>query len=432
MFNLIRAIQLMLVVLASVAFQPITVHAQHLFAQKLDDCNTTAFCLDCGEPKATCDTASFNQIADKINRRYNLKGASGAVMFQVLVDSLGHGCTLSYTDPGKSPLSQEIIAGLNACKWFPALEKGKPTTSSINILFKVANDHINGSIQRVDNESLNANMSNPGEVKIYNNSYRYTNKDLPSYQFEIWQKKNSALPQDMSQHSVVRNDEDVWYATLDGLARFQNGVFRPVNESNSPFKSNQDINAMALDKDGNVWLSTMNGMYKFDGTTFAKQDPAQIGVKSAYHIIPTDSGELLLCDDKGLFIYKAGKYKTINQANEALLPSNRVYYAYQDSQHRLWIGTFSGSIMIDNQHKVTAFNRSETPLKVSVSLALLKTKMAMSTSVYMIIHLAKSGTALVKELLNWIEMANGHITTITTRAFRPIRSTLFTMTTLKS
>jgi hypothetical protein len=118
-------------------------------------------------------------------------------MFQVLVDSLGHGCTLSYTDPGKSPLSQEIIAGLNACKWFPALEKGKPTTSSINILFKVANDHINGSIQRVDNESLNANMSNPGEVKIYNNSYRYTNKDLPSYQFEIWQKKNSALPQDM-------------------------------------------------------------------------------------------------------------------------------------------------------------------------------------------------------------------------------------------
>jgi hypothetical protein len=88
--------------------------------------------------------------------------------------------------------------------------------------------------------------------------------------------------------------------------------------------------------------------------------------------------------------------------------------------------------MIDNQHKVTAFNRSETPLKVSVSLALLKTKMAMSTSVYMIIHLAKSGTALVKELLNWIEMANGHITTITTRAFRPIRSTLFTMTTLKS
>ncbi len=359
---LIRTALLGVLTFGVIVTSSLIAHAQHLFPQKLEGCNTQMFCLDCGEPQARYDTASFNQIAEKINRNYNLKGASGAVIFQVLVDSVGHGCTLSYTDVSKSRLSQDIISGLNACKWLPAIDEGKPTTSSINVLFTLANDRIVGSIQRVDNKEFISNVSSAGEVKIYNTSYKYTNKNLPSYKFEVWQKSNSALPQDMSQNLAIRDDGDVWYATLGGLTRFKNEVFITLDKSNTPFEADESVHAMAIDKRKNVWISTDDAIYKFDGSTYEKLDSTKVGVNSVYDIIPTDDGELLLCDDKGLFIYNDGNYKTVSRANEPLLPSNRVYYAYRDTKKRLWIGTFSGSIMIDEKHHVTAFNKSQTPL----------------------------------------------------------------------
>ncbi|WP_342644940.1 two-component regulator propeller domain-containing protein [Mucilaginibacter sp. CSA2-8R] len=363
MLNLIRSFYLTLTVPFAVILQPFAVSAQHLFTQKLDNCKTDAFCLDCGSPKATYDSVSFNQIADKINSNYNLKGASGAVMFQVLVDSQGRGCTLSYSDPTKSKISQDIIDGLNACKWFPAMENGKPTTASINVMFRLANDRISGTIERVNQEEITANMSSRGEVKIYNTSYKYTNKNLPAYQFNVWQKENSALPQDMSQHVMVRNDDDIWYATLDGLTRFEHGVFKTFDKTNSPFTPNQTINAVAMDKANNIWIGAADAIFKFDGKTFEKLNTANVGIGGVYDIVPTAANEMLLCDDKGLVIYKEGKYEKIDKRAVSVMPSNRVNYAYRDKQSRLWIGTFSGSIMIDDQKKVTALNQSKTPLK---------------------------------------------------------------------
>src|SRR5437870_2859413 len=72
--------------------------AQNVFPVKLEGCNTSQFCLDCGDPKANYDQADFDKLVTTLNSKYKLKGISGKIGFQVLVDSLGKPCVLSHTD----------------------------------------------------------------------------------------------------------------------------------------------------------------------------------------------------------------------------------------------------------------------------------------------------------------------------------------------
>ncbi|MGN6542450.1 MAG: hypothetical protein ACTHKY_16700, partial [Ginsengibacter sp.] len=137
-------------------------NGQNLFPVKVEGCAVSAFCLDCGDPKATYDEDSFNQIIKAINTKYNFKGASGQIVLQVLIDSSGNGCVLSHSDASKNAVTLDLIQYLDHCKWKPAVEDSKPVASSINLAFKLNNDQLSGEIQRVDLEAFNDNMSNPG------------------------------------------------------------------------------------------------------------------------------------------------------------------------------------------------------------------------------------------------------------------------------
>jgi ligand-binding sensor domain-containing protein len=87
-------------------------------------------------------------------------------------------------------------------------------------------------------------------------------------------------------------------------------------------------------------------------------------VKGAYKIINNlKSGEVFFCTDKGLIINKDGKWSSLNKDNVKELPSNLVTFAQRDSKNRIWIGTFSGSVLIDENGKATSFNETKSVLK---------------------------------------------------------------------
>jgi hypothetical protein len=339
-------------------------YAQNLFPKMVDSCHAQnhSFCLDCGDTKAAYDSLTFAEISKKVAVDYNIKGAHGGIAFQVLVDSIGNGCVISHTDVKDNPITRDIVKSLNAGKWVPAKTGKKAEWSSIVVVFKFADGTVTGSIQRVDNEKMTANMRNPGKPTIYNKDYKYINPSLKSYDIKVWQKENSDLPNDMGQHCAVDKSNTVWYATFGGLVRFDGQHFTKLTAANSPLPDKQEVYQMAVDNSDNKWFSTVNAIYKFDNTKWEKYDSTRVGVKSVYNIVATNNNEILFCDDKGLFIYKDGKYEVINQQKVNELPSNRVDYAYRDKQNRLWIGTFSGSIMISPDGKVTSFNKSETPV----------------------------------------------------------------------
>jgi hypothetical protein len=338
------------------------VYGQNIFPQKVEGCNTAQFCLDCGEPKAVFDTESFKVLSDNLNSKYNFKGGKGKTSFQVLVDTLGTGCVLSHTDATSNKLTNDIIAFLNNCKWVPAKEQNRPVTSSINVFFEIKNDKLEGGIQRINIDEITENMKNPGTPEIYNKHYKYENLSLDKYEITVWQKGNSRLPNDMGRLSIVDKDDVVWVATYNGFARFDGNQFTRLNESNSPFKKDESLQAIGIDSRNNKWVYTSESIFKFDNTKWHKLDSIEIGVKDANNIIGHNNGEVLFCSDKGLLILKNNKQQFLNKANIKELPSNSIDFAYRDKKNRLWIGTFKGSIMVDASNKVTEFNKTSTPL----------------------------------------------------------------------
>ena len=107
-----------------------------------------------------------------------------------------------------------------------------------------------------------------------------------------------------------------------------------------------------------------NKTYVYKNVNWTKYDPTAIGIDGAYEIVNNQkSGEVFFCSDEGLTIYKDGKWTNLNNSKLKDLPSNRVTFAKRDSKNRIWIGTFSGTAMIDENNQVTNFENSNTVLK---------------------------------------------------------------------
>ncbi len=341
----------------------VKLQAQNVFPQKLEGCGLSRFCLDCGNPKATYDTASFMAMTDALNNKYHFNSGSGKTGFQVLVDSDGVACVISHTDATNSQITKKIIKELGDCKWIPALDHDKPVTASINVFFQVSNGELTGQIERVDIGAMSENMKTPGTPQVYNKSYTYTNPSLSSYEITVWQKENSNLPNDMGIMSAVDRDDIVWCSTYNGFAKLDGNSITAIDETNSPFSKKENIRAIGVDAENNKWVYGNKAIYKYDNATWQRYDSPAIGIKGAYNIVPTTLGEMLFCSDSGLLVYKNGKGELIDDKKIQQLPSNRILYAYRDKKQRLWIGTFGGTIMIDANNVVTDFNAGSTPIK---------------------------------------------------------------------
>lgn len=330
--------------------------AQNIFLQKVGNCVTTEFCIDCGNPKAGYDSVVFTSIVEHINHDYHLTG-SGRVLFQVLIDSLGNGCVLSHTDVSQSQLTKNLIGYLNACKWTPAIDDGKPVRSSVNVMFILANGKISGQIQRVDQKAFTLGMKSDGPPKVYNTTYKYTNPNLEHYEFKTWNKDNSKMKSNLSQHCLVDQNDILWYSTMGGTLKFDG---KNLNELDSLHNIEETVD-MGRDYSNNLWFSGKE-LYRYHNGDWMHYDSAKTGFKWATSITSNPSGEVLFATDNGLVIFKNDKWDIINKQKLKELPGNRVYFAYRDQRKRLWIGTFDGSIMIDGDGKVTTFNASATPL----------------------------------------------------------------------
>ena len=340
-------------------------NAQNLFPIKLENCKTDKFCLDCGDTKATYKEKDFEKLQERLNESLNLKGVSGAVKFQVLVDSKGKGCVLSYNDKSKSQISLRIIEELNNFnKWVPATTKNKKKKKvSINLIFTVKDNKISGKIERVDIEAFEKSFDKPNSPEIFNKNYTYKNENIKNYKMTVWNTKNSKLTDNSLDNISFDKDGLLWLVVDKGVQSFNGSEFINLEANNTNTKVTESYFAIGVDNNNTKWLDGLQSIYSHD-KTWNKHDINEIGIDGAYKIINNPkTEELFFCSDKGLTIFSKGKWKTINKEIVKELPSNRVYFAKKDSKNRIWIGTFSGSIMIDENGKATNFNETETVLK---------------------------------------------------------------------
>ena len=349
--------------LIGITFQ---VNAQNLFPVKLDNCSTDKFCLDCGDSKAGYDEQEFLKLQNNLNKELNLQGIKGAVKFQVLVDSKGRACVLSHTDKSNNPITLKIVEELNKFKkWTPALtERIKEEKSSINMIFTISENKIIGKVERVDMTSFKKSFDNAKSPEIFNKTYVYKNDNLKNYKITAWNTKNSNLPNNMNDNITIDKNGLIWLTIDEGLVTFDGKDFKNAEQNITDKGKFFSYYAIASDNNNVKWVYGTNNIYSFDNTKWTKYDPKEIGIDGAYEIVNNPkTSEVFFCSDEGLTIYKDGKWSNINKDKVKEFPSNRVTFAKRDSKNRIWIGTFNGTIMIDENGKATNFENTQTVLQ---------------------------------------------------------------------
>jgi len=353
------------ILILSTAFA-VNLNAQNLFPVKLDNCKTDKFCLDCGDVKAGYNEEDFLQLQNELQESLNLKGLKGAIKFQILVDSKGKACVLSHTDQSKNPITLKIIEKLNKLKnWSPAITAGKKEEkSSINLIFTINENKIKGNVERVDVKAFTKSFDRPANPEIFNKTYNYKNENLKNYKITSWNSKNSNLPNNMNDHIAIDKSGLIWLTADESLVTFDGKDFKNAEQNITDKGKFFSYYALASDNDNVKWVAATNNIYSFDNDKWTKYDPKEIGIDGAYEIINNPkTGEVFFCSDEGLTIFKNGQWSNINKSKIKEFPSDRVTFAKRDSKNRIWIGTFSGTVMIDENGKATNFENTSTVLK---------------------------------------------------------------------
>lgn len=343
-----------------------TLSAQNIFPVKLSNCKADQFCLDCGDTKATYDQKKFSDIIDNLNKSLNLQGIEGTVKFQVLVSKDGNACVLSHTDKSNNPISLKIIDELNQLdNWHPAVTNSKKEEkTSITLAFTIANNKLSGDIERVDIDDFKQSFDKPESPEIYNKNYTYKNENLKNYKMTVWNSKNSTLPNNMIDHISIANNGLIWMTVDEGLVTFNGKEFNNPAKGITPKDKYFQYYALATDNNNTTWIYAKDNIYSCNNAKWEKYDSTIIGISGANEIVNCSrSGEVFFSSSNGLVILKDNKWSKIDKRTLKQLPSNNISYANRDSKNRLWIGTYSGTVMIDNNGAITNFEKTSTILR---------------------------------------------------------------------
>lgn len=342
-------------------------HGQNLFSKKVEGCKVDMFCLDCGDIKANVNETDFAQLIAQLNTSKNLRGLSGKLMIQVLVDSVGKACVLSHTDDSELAITKEIVTALNSFEgWSPAVTKGKKEyRTSINMIFEIKNNTVTGRVDRVDMEAFKKSFDHPNDPEIFNKKYKYKNQNLGNYTFTVLNKKNSDIPDHWNDHISIDKNDNVYFSLDDGLAIYDGTNFKSIGQNRKDNGKPLSYSAIATDNNNVKWISSYEAIYTYDNGNWTRFDSSIAGTDGAYGFVNNAAtSELFICASEGLFIIdKNNKWNKIDTSVIKELPENGVYFAKRDSKGNLWIGTFKGTIMQDTKGKITEFNKGNTPVK---------------------------------------------------------------------
>jgi signal transduction histidine kinase/ligand-binding sensor domain-containing protein/CheY-like chemotaxis protein len=172
--------------------------------------------------------------------------------------------------------------------------------------------------------------------------------------------------QGLSQSNVICSLQDsrgfMWFGTREGLNKYNGYTFTVYkNETgNDKSLSNNLINAIVEDAEGNLWIATWGGgLDRFDRKTeqftHFRHNPADPRSLSSNLVLSllrdsrgsiwvgTEDGGLNRMDSLGRFVHYVNR-----PGDERSLGSNDVKDIKEDSDHRIWVATIDGGLNLLN------------------------------------------------------------------------------------
>ena len=185
--------------------------------------------------------------------------------------------------------------------------------------------------------------------------------------FNTYSPSNSALRDGHVLGITETSDNVIWISTkAGGLHTLEKGniISHPENFSDQGNGSPPMVYTIYEDKNGTTWFGTTSGLHKLEQYRNAKIRAREVIFEpSAW----TDQKVMaLLMDRKGRFwvgTQQSGLYKSMNIGDDKpsfkhyrasptdshSLSENRISYLFEDSQQRIWIGTYKGLYLYDER-----------------------------------------------------------------------------------
>lgn len=168
------------------------------------------------------------------------------------------------------------------------------------------------------------------------------------------------MEEGLSQLSVLKIHQDksgfMWFATRNGLNRYDGNSFVVYKHSNgdSLSLSSNHVTALAEDDRGNLWVGTMNGLNRMDlrvDRVYSLNDMAAYKQSPLYHtwissLYVDRQKRFWVGTNKGLYLYDYENDSFILNDLEGELPRDQIMVINEDHDGNLLIGTLQNGLYI--------------------------------------------------------------------------------------
>lgn len=165
----------------------------------------------------------------------------------------------------------------------------------------------------------------------------------------IYFKNNRFVQKMLPNNTIWATELDAWNQLWLGS---QNGLFKVSNQVED-FARDVKISSFYKENKQVIWVGSSTGLHKIVNGIYLQNTDSSYDLGTIRSILKYN-GMLICGTDGGLFNYKNGDYKLVNNF------SKRVSSLKLDNQNRLWIGSDDGLYVYDGK-KIQAFTLANLP-----------------------------------------------------------------------
>ena len=187
-------------------------------------------------------------------------------------------------------------------------------------------------------------------------------KSIKQYVHQVWTTENG-LPQNTANSIVQTHDGHIWFATDEGLARFDGVEFRVFDRTNTKGLPSSWFVRLKEDSAGGLWVRPAGfapGIVRYHDGTFTFFDTSN-GLPNNRAITWENDrhGRMWIGTPGGLVESNAGKLRTYTVRDG--LPADTVFGLGLDSKENLWISTTRGLARLSGGKIERMTGRQEFP-----------------------------------------------------------------------
>lgn len=165
-------------------------------------------------------------------------------------------------------------------------------------------------------------------------------RKLGRYGRQIWQTDNG-LPQNSVRAILQTYNGYLWFATREGLARFDGISFTVYNRRNTPQLLSNDIRNLLEDRERNLWIATADGLTRLNRSNFVAFTTSQgLPDNNIWSTFQDRKGAIWAVTAGGLAYYSQDRFTPYTTRQG--LSSNTINALTDGPDGSLWVATDSG------------------------------------------------------------------------------------------